>query len=379
MNIFVKHFINRTHQYKIDRACKKKLKLIHNNIPVLKKNKVLEQEYTELWSKFEKNPSILFQRCMSSLSGVESSQYVPENIHYGFIEPVLNNRAYALIFNDKNFYERYLLSYKDLFPQAILRGINGTIYSPEFKPLTEKNCLDLLSKMQTEQEYVLKPATETGGGDNVLFFRRTSKGIRIKIKNYELKEFYKILETRYNGNFIIQEKIRQLPWFAYFNKTSLNTVRLYMYRSVNDENVYPITAYLRFGKEGSIVDSSSQGGRTCGISIQGLLNDFALGKYGEKYYDLGGLNENKKCMVPLFNDMKNTAIELSTYFPYHRLLGFDFIVDINKQLKLFEVNNLYIGIINQQMNTGPLFGDFTDEVIEYSLANKKSVFIHHYI
>jgi len=77
--------------------------------------------------------------------------------------------------------------------------------------------------------------------------------------------------------------------------------------------------------------------------------------------------------------MKRIAREITPFFNYHRLLGFDFSVDDNNNIKLMEVNNLYVGIINQQMNTGPLFGEYTEEVIEYSLSHKKSVFFHFFI
>jgi hypothetical protein len=52
------------------------------------------------------------------------------------------------------------------------------------------------------------------------------------------------------------------------------------------------------------------------------------------------------------------------------LLGFDFCVDENANVRLFEVNNLYVGVINQQMSTGPLYREFTDEIIDYCLNNK---------
>ena len=74
-----------------------------------------------------------------------------------------------------------------------------------------------------------------------------------------------------------------------------------------------------------------------------------------------------------FVDIKSLINSLALEFPYHRLLGFDFNVDEEGKLKLFEVNNLYIGIINQQMNTGPLFGRFTDEVIDFCRRNRKTV------
>jgi len=285
----------------------------------------------------------------------------------------------ALVFNDKNFFERYLVDYKHLFPIAILRGINGVFYCRDYKQLSREGVVKILDNLSNGVEFILKPAIETGGGENILLVQKQNGKFLILNNIYSASEFYSFLKEKYSGSFVFQHRINQHPWFESFNSTSLNTVRLYTYRSVVDESIIPLTAYIRFGKPGSLVDSSSQGGRTCGVLMNGKINDFALGKYGEKYHDLSVLIHNKGTMVPFFEDMKRIAREITPFFNYHRLLGFDFSVDDNNNIKLMEVNNLYVGIINQQMNTGPLFGEYTEEVIEYSLSHKKSVFFHFFI
>ena len=168
-------------------------------------------------------------------------------------------------------------------------------------------------------------------------------------------------------------------YFKEFNDTSLNTVRLYCYRSVTDNSINPLHAYIRFGKHGSLVDSSSQGGRTIGVSMEGVLNNFAIGKYGEKYFDLPGVIKYKYSNVPHFITMKNISKEIGSRYHYHRLMGFDFCVDNNDNIRLMEINTLNIGCINQQMNTGPLFGDYTEEIIEYCSTHKKSVILDFYV
>lgn len=379
MNTIIKKTINFLHQKKIDRLCEKKINKIKKHISNIYIHKDLEEEYMRLWMKFGRKPSLTFQRCMCALSGINSSKYVPENLHYGVIEPILNNRAYSLTYNDKNFLERYLINYKDLFPTAILRGIHGVFYDPYFSYADEKEAKHILSELQEEEVLVLKPASETGGGENVVLVQKVQNAFYINKMKYSLSEFIKLLKKSYSKSFLLQSKIKQHEWLERFNKTSLNTIRIYTYRSIADEKINHLHAYIRFGRLGSVVDSSSQGGRTCGVSSQGHLNDFALGKYGEKYHDLDCIKICKKTSVPYFNSMKNFALEIGSFFNNHRLLGFDFTLDENNNIKLLEVNNLYIGIINQQMNSGPLFGQFTEEVIDYCLSHKKSVFFHFYM
>lgn len=376
MHKYLKLSINYYHELKTDSGCLKKLKKIRSNIGDLNINESSERDYIKLWKRFGKKPPVLFHRCMCTISDIVSSLYVPENIHYEYIEPVLNNHTLALNFNDKNFFERYLIGHKHHFPMAVLRGINGVFYCPEYKQLPKELVLNILKDLLDDGEFILKPAIVTGGGENVVLVQKKDGRFLILNNTYSNSAFYSFLKEKYDGSFVLQNRINQHPWFEAFNSTSLNTVRLYTYRSVVDESVIPLAAYIRFGKPGSLVDSSSQGGRTCGVSMSGRLNDFALGKYGEKYHDLDGIIQNKGTMVPSFGDMIRIAREIAPFFNYHRLLGFDFSVDYNNNIKLMEVNNLYVGIINQQMNTGPLFGEYTEEVVEYCLSHNKSVFFH---
>ena len=376
MKMHIKKIISSIHKKKINKVSNKKLKKLKANVVLRKKNSLIERDYIELWKKLEKKPSTLFLSIMRSISGIDSSKYVPENIHYGIIEPTLNNRAYALTYNDKNFFERYLPDFKDLFPVAVLRGINGVLHDAAYKMLHVDHTTVLLNKLRVNDFFILKPATETGGGENVLLIQKNQNGFIVNDNSLSTEEFMQFLKVEYRNDFILQHKLNQLPWFHDFNKSSLNTVRLYAYRSVKDEEVHPFHAYIRFGGEGSLVDSSSQGGRTCGVSQDGILNDFALGKYGEKFKDLECINSKKGKPVPHFMEMKSIAKEIAKSFYYHRLLGFDFCVDEDDNVRLLEVNNLYIGVINQQMNNGPLFGEFTDEVIDYCKVNKKTVAFH---
>lgn len=379
MITLVKKIIGFLLQIRIDILSKKKLQKIQPNVRLDKKNRTQKDKYKKLWLQLGKKPPTLFLNLLNSISGINSYKYVPENIHYGIIEPTLNHKAYALTFNDKNFFERYLSSFKHHFPITVLRGINGVLHDEKFKYIIQEEALSLLSGLSESEYYIIKPATETGGGENVLLLKKEQNNFIINEKSYTANEFITFLGLEYRNNFVLQIRVEEHQWFKDFNSSSVNTVRLYAYRSVKDEQVHPFHAYIRFGKEGSIVDSSSQGGRTCGISNDGILNDFALGRYGEKYKDIKPILEKKGTKVPRFDEMKEIANEIAKTYYYHRLLGFDFCVDKDDNIRLFEVNTLNIGIINQQMNSGPLFGDFTDEVIEYCKTHKKSVVLDFYI
>lgn len=370
----IKHLL----QKRIDVVCNKKIKRIYQNINPVYLSDETVNNYRILWGKFKKKPSIKFLEAMVSISRIESSQYVPENIHYGIIEPRLNNKLYALTYNDKNFFERFLSDYKTLFPHTILRGINGKLFDTEFNKLNANDTISVLDNLNENDELIIKPAVETGGGSNVRLIVKTSKGFAVNDSLLSRRELIGFFETSYHNNFVLQYKLIECPWFIDFNKDSLNTVRMYCYRSVLNEEIHPLHAYIRFGQPGSLVDSSSQGGRTCGVKLNGMLNDFAIGKYGEKYSDLPVIQKHKGNLVPRFDDMKRLSQSIAKHYYYHRLLGFDFCVDKDNSIRLMEVNTMNIGIINQQMNTGPLFQKFTDEIVEFCLSKKKSIVLDFY-
>ncbi len=83
--------------------------------------------------------------------------------------------------------------------------------------------------------------------------------------------------------------------------------------------------------------------------------------------------------LPGIDEMKNYARNLASKYYYHRLLGFDFCVDNSNRVRLLEINCKNIEINFLQMNNGPLFGDFTDEIIDFCGSNKKSVVLDFYL
>jgi len=173
------------------------------------------------------------------------------------------------------------------------------------------------------------------------------------------------LLKRLGHSFLIQEYIEQHPFFSKLNPTSVNTVRIFTYRSVADNKVHVLHSVLRIGKKGATVDNQASGGISCGINEKtGSLNNFAIDKYGTKYYKsnkilFSGLT------VPKYGQMKEIAAEIAYSFPYHRLLGFDFALDKNERIRLIEVNNRNNEMNFYQMNNGSLFGGFTLEIMEY--------------
>ena len=125
---------------------------------------------------------------------------------------------------------------------------------------------------------------------------------------------------------------------------------------------------------GAIVDNQAAGGIACGIGINGQLNCFAINKKGEKFNDINGVCFSDVGEVYKYQEIVALGKELAQKFYYHRLLGFDFCVDKEDKVKLIEVNNRNNEINFYQMNNGPLFREYTKEVVEFCSVNKNSFF-----
>lgn len=373
MNVILKHALCILKQNKINRETDSKLTKIAKNIDMMNRDIDREAKYSKLWSRFGVKVPVGFLRCMVSISGIDSYEYVPENIYYGKIEPVLNNRLYAFAYNDKNFFERYLSDYKEVFPDAIIRSQYGMLYSGTYKALTQAVTEKVLAGLLTNSEYILKPSIETGGGSNVILVKKLEQGLQSHENTYSVRQFIDILKTYNRGNAIFQKKIEQHEWFKRFNESSVNTLRMYVYRSVADDVVHLLSSYIRFGREGSVVDSSSQGGFTCGVGLDGITNSFVINKYG-KIFSEQELNKKHICgiEVPNFSNMIGIAKGIAPWFTHQRLLGFDFSIDNSGRVVLIEVNNYNVGVINQQMNNGPLFKSFTKEIVDYCTTHERA-------
>jgi len=298
-------------------------------------------------------------------SGIDDEKYVSEDIYYTKIEPNLNNQYLSLAYADKNLYER--LYDPDFFPHTVLRCINGTFYDRYYNVLNEKNVPNLF-KVLEEGIYILKPSIDSGGGKNVQFIAIAdgepldTQGNRLLLS--EIKE-------RYRGNFLIQRKIEQNDFFAQFHRTSVNTVRLMSYYSEYSDEVYPLKATMRMGKNNSNLDNETTGGISCGVYNDGNLNSYAVDKYGSKYFEhpsSGAIFEGKS--VPKYEVMIDIVKKIHRGNLHHRLLSFDISMDVEGNIIVIEINNKNMGINFLQLFGGSLFGELTEEVIE--IARERS-------
>ncbi|MHB2149529.1 sugar-transfer associated ATP-grasp domain-containing protein [Calditrichota bacterium LG25] len=362
------------YNYKKNKILTNKISKIASNLNINKRifNKKKLESHIKKWKELYPNVSAKWYKVYSTVLGHEDENFVPENIYYLVIEPTLNNKQVYKAYSDKNFYNLYYD--EKLFPNTIIRNIDGVYYDSNYKfiSLSNQNLINILSRYK---KIIVKPAIDSGGGKAVDLFINT--GHFFKNKNKKILSL-NYLEKIYKRNFLIQEYISQHAFFKQFNKDSVNTIRIFTYRSVKNNNIIILHSLLRIGRKGNFVDNQASGGISCGIKETGELNSFAIDKYGNKYFEINGINLSNKLKIPYFEEVKIIARQIAEKNIYARLLGLDFYVNNENKIKLIEINNINNEINFYQMNNGSLFGDYTNEIIEFCSKNYKSFVIDYY-
>ena len=291
--------------------------------------------------------SMMFADYFSRLSGVESDRYLSMDVYYFFVVPALNRYDFINAYLDKNIYS-------DLFPMVrqpltVVKNMHGHFYR-EGQEISRDEAIEAVRNYSGEM--MIKPTVETCNGDGVDQITDTSA------------DSLNALFSRYDINFIVQEKARQHPELQRVNPTSLNSMRLYTYRTLEGkcEFLYPYSM-LRFGGKGAVKDNTSKGGGTCLIDRDGHVDDRV---FRFKHMEISSLKREtgvENLVVPYYHKVIGTLLAMHSKLPYFDYVGWDVTVDPDGE-PLFIEFNLVPAIEGPQLMAGPMFAEHLDEVVE---------------
>lgn len=333
-----------------------------------------ETAFVEKWKSIDHSPNVDYYRFYASFIG-NNVNILPDDIFRKVIEPILNNQNAISLYSDKNLYDK-LIDDK-AFPNCLLRNIDGDFFDSQYRSLhmTEETFRSkVLEKPEiiSNGHLIVKPSIETCGGRGIRLFKRTEDNCWIS-NDEKLLSLNNILRL-YNRNFIIQECIEPSNFVKQFNPESYNTFRVITYRSLADDEPKLLGMYMRIGPKGSFKDNVHSGGFICPISSEGILFKFAMDGQRKTHTIINGIDlEQNSFVVPNYQGIINLAFEVARKMTLQRLLSFDIILNQENQPRIIEINIKNQTIITIQTTTGPFFGDYTDEVIEYCQANKDKI------
>lgn len=310
----------------------------------------IEEAHRQYWKAFNKKVNLSTLRMSKHISGITNPKFIPEEIFFADIEPILNPSPVTKFYDYKSFYNHWFPG--AVFPKDYFHNIEGVW----FNSLLARISLNQVHKIADEIEYpvVLKPNRNSYGGKDVYF--PDSK-----------EELLKLIEEK--KDFLVQEEIKKNSFYEQFGKEGLNTIRVNVYRSFKDNNWYVIGSAMRTGMSGSL-DGLTAGGITSLINKDGFLNGYAIDSWGTKYltHPDTGVTFNQK--IPDFEGMKKFSLNIAGKLFYVRLACLDVCYDYQGNWKVIEVNiNSPTLSYFAQHHGVEFFDGFTDEVYEYCLSN----------
>jgi hypothetical protein len=323
------------------------------------------------WGKiFSEEVNLKWLQWYSQKSGIDSPDFIPENVFYTIVEPIINDARFAVCYSDKNLYD--WIYPKGLFPETIVRNVDGLYYDQEYKALEVKENNNLTKVLLQTDRVFVKPATDTGGGRDVdLFILNDGQFINREGQALTLEN----LNRTYNHNFVIQKVLQQHPFLSHFNPSSLNTLRVLTYRSPIKNDINILQVVFRIGAKDQYLDNSRAGGYSVGVNSKGVINKFAFRKDGCKFTKVNTVDlSESEFVIPFFEEIQSTAKVIAERNIHHRMLALDMTIDNENNIRCVEVNNKCNEINFHQLNNGPLFGNFTDEVIAYCEMHKENLY-----
>ena len=177
----------------------------------------------------------------------------------------------------------------------------------------------------------------------------------------------------YRKDFCLQEAVEQHDFMNKLCSTAVNTIRLCLYRSVKDEKPRVTASTIRIGKNGAIIDNACAGGRFTGVNVKtGELGKFVMDKYGNKENVYNEIDFSQGAfVVPNWKEVIAFAEYVGTKILHHRLIALD--IALNKEGKpvLIEFNIEWFGFWIYEYMNQEVFGEYTDEIIEYCKKMKQ--------
>lgn len=300
----------------------------------------------------------------------EDINIVPDDLLHNVIEPILNPKRFISAYEDKCLFDKMLWSSfgKKVTPPTYLKNIGGLFYDSDYN-LLETIVVDCYIPADVDR-ILVKPSLDSSSGRSIAFLKRNATGVFEDIDTKEIlsKEY---LDKHFKQNYVVQKVMKQSPFMNRLCKSSVNTLRMAVYRSVETGETDVINTIIRIGKDGSLVDNAHAGGMFIGVDDNGKLGKYCCNQYGEKETVFNGVDfANKDLVVPDYSKVKDFACKVGNALLHQHLIALDVMLDEYGEPVLIEYNIRAFSVWLFQFTNGVGFGKYTDEIIEYCKTHK---------
>ncbi|QQK74195.1 hypothetical protein HUG15_00225 [Salicibibacter cibarius] len=300
-------------------------------------------------------------------TGKRDSRVIPGKIMREEILPVLNDYNMSIFYGDKNLYDISIDSPSSA--ETILKNINGTYFDTYNDSIDIENASKILLKNNTD--LIIKPS-QTNNGHGIRKLNVKDENIYLDgniVSIYHLEDIYK-------ENFMVQKAIKQHTNLAAPHPSSVNTLRMVTFRW-KDEIKYLFT-FARFGKDNDIKDNANAGGIRLGVKDTGEFFDVAVSDDGQTHthHPTTGYCFADLEPIPNFDEFKQIAKDCHKNILHLNFISWDIVVNFDGKPIFLEAN--FAGLLSyyQLAAQKPVFGDLTDEILQYvsnELKTKKPI------
>ena len=301
-----------------------------------------EKAFKARWHKLSPYVDPYCYRLFSHYCG-PTIDIIPEDIMHDIIEARLNPPSLWEVYEDKNMFS--VIVGEDNVPITVASRVAGG-------PIVQKLPLAI-----QQVPLFLKPSIASSCGERIVRFERVGEQY-LSAEGDVLTEEYLLA---YGDDWILQQAVIQHPDMARFSVSSVNTMRLAVYRSVLDLQSHITCGIFRMGRNGAVVDNAVAGGLYVGIDVQrGCIR-------GDAFDIRGNHSPFGEYQLPCWDKTVEFVYYVASRIPHHHLIAMDIAITADNRPLLIEYNigGFSAPVYNYTDQT--VFGQYTEEVIDYCL------------
>lgn len=281
------------------------------------------------------------------------ARFLTHDLYLPLVARLLNDYNITKFFENKSLLG-YLKNEGILFPDVYCRLIEGEFYDGNMKQISLKQSVAECAK---NEDLIIKPSKNSSGGKGIKILRRGDLNKDLWEKCIEEE-----LASRRN-DYVAQSLVKQNSVMAMLNPTSVNTIRLYTLYLNGVVSSHAVI--VRIGKKGSLVDNIGQGGVGVGVHDDGRLFDYGFTPQHDKVYDINGVTFSNYIIPMIPKVIETIKLAHVNNFSLCKFIGWDVAINESGDPVIIEINSSQPGVNFEQLFYGPMFGERTEEVIEY--------------
>lgn len=204
-------------------------------------------------------------------------------------------------------------------------------------------------------DYFFKPL-DGQCGQGIIEVSVSGGKISINGASAEQEELYeRICMLVQKGSYLIQERICQHPALDVLYDKSINTIRLLTVFDYRNNTVVPMSAVLRVGANGNVVDNWAAGGLAVGIDLEtGRLREWGFYKHGRGTKTKTHPNTGIPFLgveIPFWKDVLSRAKSLHNHLLPMAVIGWDIAITPDCPVFIEGNDNMEVSI-NQEADKG---------------------------